>query len=137
MIKFETQKDLEREENAINVFCTFYNCTYTKANEFDIDFLIYNKENKHIANVEVKGRLKKIQEAYPLPVAVRKLVKLSDSNKNSIIIWSCEDGIICAKVKNLKGNIKYGGRIPREGAANDMELMAYYNKQECLIEIKF
>lgn len=137
MVKFETHKDLYREEKAINFFCQQFDCTYRKLNEFDIDYLILNKEGRHIANAEVKGRIRTIEQAYPLPVAVRKLVKLSDSNSNPIMIWTCEDGIIFAKLKNLKGQIKWGGRVPRQGSTNDMELMAFYNKQEGLIELKF
>jgi hypothetical protein len=137
MVKFETHKDLYREEKAINFFCRQFDFTYRKLNEFDIDYLILNKEGRHIANAEVKGRIRTIEQAYPLPVAVRKLVKLSDSTSNPIMIWTCEDGIIFAKLKNLKGQIKWGGRVPREGSTNDMELMAFYNKQEGLIEMKF
>lgn len=136
MKKFETKKDLYREEKAINFFCKQYDLTYKKLNEFDIDYMIF-QNGKHIANAEVKGRLKTIQDAYPLPVATRKLQKLLESNTNPIIIWSCEDGIIFAKVKNLDGRLKYGGRIPRDGSTNDMELMGYFDKQESLKEIKF
>jgi hypothetical protein len=139
MKKFESKKDLEREELAINFFCNHFNrfnLTYKKLDEFNIDYNIF-QDGKHKANVEVKGRLKTIAEAYPLPIAVRKILKLADSNSNPIIIWSCDDGIIFANLKSLVGRIKYGGRVVREGATNDMEIMAYYNKQECLKEIKF
>jgi len=100
MKKFESKKDLEREELAINFFCNQFNLTYQKLDEFDIDYNIF-KDGKHIANVEVKGRLKTIAESYPLPIAVRKILKLADSNSNPIIIWSCDDGIIFAKLKSL------------------------------------
>jgi hypothetical protein len=53
------------------------------------------------------------------------------------MIWACEDGIIYGKVNKLKGEIKWGGRTPRENSYNDQELMVYYDKQKELKYIRF
>jgi hypothetical protein len=131
-MRFETKKDLKRETKAILRFCDHYGLIYKKLSEWDIDFALYRDDNL-VGYAEVKGRLRNSNESYPLPLAIRKVFKLSD-RKNPVIIWACDDGILYAKLENLIGVIKKGGRIPREGSVNDIELMAYYDKQE---QIKF
>jgi len=133
-MRFETGEDLEREEICIKFFCDKFNLTYCKLNENDVDFTIY-KDEKLISYAEVKGRNKNIAEAYPLPVACRKLLKLADKKTNPLIIWDCFDGIIYARIEQIEGVVKMGGRKPRENSTNDIELMAYYNKQSSLKEV--
>ena len=133
-MRFENDSHLEREERAIKKFCSLHNLKCKKLGANDIDFQIW-KDNKVIGFVEVKGRHKDISEAYPLPIAIRKIHKLQGEHGprvNPIIIWACHDGIIYGKLMKLKGDIRLGGRPPRKGAVNDQEIMAYYNKQEAL-----
>ena len=127
---FETDKDLVREEKAINKFVSIFSGSYEKMEQFDIDYKVYDSNMNLISYVEIKGRNKKIENAYPLPISVKKLIKLSDKKINPVIIWSCEDGIIYGKLFRLEGKIKYGGRPEREGSCNDNEIMAYYEQQE-------
>lgn len=129
-MRFENYQDLEREKKAVEFFVNLFDGSFEKLDENDIDFKIYDKEKNLIAFAEVKGRKKEIINAYPLPVSIRKLLKLADKKLNPVIIWCCNDGIIYAKVKNLKGILKWGGRKPREGAFNDQELMAYFYNNE-------
>jgi hypothetical protein len=136
-MRFETVTDLNREEYAIKLFCKKYNCLYEKLDENDIDYVIYNLNKQKIGYVEVKGRNKNINEAYPLPIAVRKLHKLTEKKLQSIIIWSCLNGLLYCKLNNIIGTIKTGGRKPRENSTNDIELMAYYNKQDSIKELIF
>lgn len=135
-MRFENSKDLDREEKAIIKFVSSFNGSYNKLGDNDIDFEVLHND-KVISYVEVKGRLRALKDAFPLPIAVRKLVKLADKRVNPVIIWACEDGIIYSKVKDLKGTIKYSGRKPRAGASNDLELMAYYNNNENFKIIKY
>ena len=134
-MRFETNKDLDRELNCIELFCNKFKLTYSKLNENDIDFSLY-KDKKLIAYAEVKGRNRTISDAYPLPIACRKLVKLVDKKINPLIIWDCYDGIIYGRLEQIEGKIKIGGRKPRDQSTNDIELMAYYEKQSTLKEIK-
>lgn len=130
-MRFETNKDIIREQKAIKVFCNKYNLDHKKLGDWDIDFSLH-KDNKLIGYAEVKGRNKNIVDAYPLPLAIRKVYSLTEKTKDPVVIWACFDGIIYAKLKNLNGVIKKGGRKPRTGSVNDIELMAYYDKQDDL-----
>ncbi len=132
-MRFEKDSDIRRELKAIEFFCGTYNLDYKKLGEWDIDFSLHkfneNRSGKLVGYAEVKGRNKNIADAYPLPLAIRKIHSLTEKTKDPIIIWACYDGIIYAKLKNLKGIIKQGGRKPRAGSVNDIELMAYYENQ--------
>lgn len=134
-MRFETLKDLQNECEAIAIFCDEYELSCRKLDENDIDFQLI-KDERIIGYAEVKGRNKTMQEAYPLPIAVRKLVKLMDKKNNPVIIWKCYDGIIYGKLEKLKGEIRIGGRKPREYSVNDIELMAYFDRSKELIEKK-
>lgn len=133
-MRFETNKDLDRELNCIDLFCDTFDITFEKLGENDIDFSLY-KDGKLIAYAEVKGRNRNVLEAYPLPIACRKLVKLVDKKINPLIIWDCYDGIIYGRLEQIEGKIKMGGRKPRDQSTNDIELMAYFDKQSTLKEL--
>ena len=135
-MRFETEADLDRETKCIEFFCNKFGLTYIKLDKNDVDFALY-KDGKLISYAEVKGRNKNINEAYPLPIACRKLVKLVDKKINPVIIWDCYDGIIYGKLELLQGLLKIGGRKPREKSVNDVELMAYFEKNIELKEIFF
>jgi hypothetical protein len=135
---FERQEDLDREEKAIKKFVSLFSGTYEKLTQFDLDFEIF-LDGKFICFAEVKGRKGRYMDtSYPLPIAVKKLVKIQEKRRNCVLIWSCIDGIVYGKYRKLKGVITFGGMItPREGSTNDRELMAYYDKQEELKTLKY
>ena len=134
---FETEEDLKREHKAITIFVSTFEGSFKKLDPHDIDYKVFNKDGKLIAYVEVKGRIRTMHNAYPLPIAARKLVKLTDKRLTPVVIWACEDGIIYGKVDKLKGEIKWGGRPPRNNTFDDNELMVYYEKQKTLKYIRF
>ena len=134
---FETEQDLIREKKAIQTFVNMFGGSFKKLDPHDIDYKVFDKEGNLIAYVEVKGRIKTMYNAYPLPVAARKLVKLTDKRLAPVIVWACEDGIIYGKVDKLKGDIRWGGRAPRDNSFNDSELMVYYEKQKELKYIRY
>ncbi len=136
-MRFETIADIERERKAIKSFVRIFKGSFKKLGENDIDYKVFNKEGDLIAYAEVKGRLRPMNKAFPLPVAIRKLVKLSDKRLNPIMIWACEDGLIYSTVDKLKGEIRWGGRPPRDGAVNDSELMAYFQPNVNFKYIKY
>ena len=129
-MRFESNEDLSREKKAITTFVNIFNGSFKKLGPDDIDYRVYDSEGKLIAFVEVKGRIRNYSDAYPLPVAARKLVKLSDKRLNPVMIWACNDGIVYSKIKDLNGSISWGGRKPRAGSYNDQELMTYFNKAD-------
>ena len=125
-MRFETIEDIEREQKAIKSFVRIFQGSFKKLGENDVDYKVFNKDGELLGYAEVKGRLRPMGKAFPLPVAVRKLVKLSDKRLNPIMIWACEDGLVYSRVTELQGSIRWGGRAPRDGAVNDEELMAYF-----------
>ena len=133
-MRFENDDHRQREQRAITKFCSLFDLTFRKLGENDIDFQIF-KSDTLVGFVEVKGRHRIIADAYPLPIAIRKLNKLQGElapREDPVIVWACHDGIIYGKVRNITGTVKYGGRKVRDGASNDQELMAYFNPQEDL-----
>jgi hypothetical protein len=134
---FETPKHLERESRAIKLWTrNLPEGSYEKLGGFDIDFRVYSHKTGTYAYVEVKGRHRYIDKAFPLPIAARKLVKIHDLLKNdpktdkAFIIWACEDGIIAGDIEDLIGRVNIGGRYDnRKDAANDIEVMVEYDTQ--------
>jgi hypothetical protein len=122
---FETETELAREKKAIELFVSIFEGSYKKLDPQDIDYKVFDKSNNLIAYAEVKGRIRPIRLAYPLPVSARKLVKLIDKRLSPVLIWACEDGIIYGKANRLIGEIKWGGKPPLDG-----EMMVYYDKQK-------
>jgi hypothetical protein len=114
MMTFETETDLIREKKAIELFVSIFGGSFKKLDPQDIDYKVFDKEKNLIAYAEVKGRIRTMHNAYPLPLSARKLVKLIDKRIMPVLIWACEDGIIYGKANKLQGEIKWGGRPPRE-----------------------
>lgn len=134
MTIFETETDLIREKKAIELFVSIFGGSYKKLDPMDIDYKVFDKDNNLIAYAEVKGRIRSMKTAYPLPVSAKKLLKLIDKRITPVLIWACDDGIIYGKANKLVGEIKWGGRPPRLGSFNDAEMMVYFDKQK---EFKF
>ena len=88
MTIFETDQDLLRESKAINTFVSVFKGSFKKLGPHDIDYKIFDKDAKLIAYAEVKGRLKTMKTAYPLPVALSKLNKLIEKRLNPVLIWA-------------------------------------------------
>lgn len=137
MTIFETEQDLLREKKAIELFVSVFGGSFNKLGPQDIDYKVFNKEGALIAYVEVKGRLKSMKTAYPLPVALSKLSKLIEKRLNPVLIWACDDGIIYGRVNSLIGEVRLGGRSPREGSNTDVEMMVYYEKQKAMKYVRF
>jgi hypothetical protein len=131
---FETEEDRKREHLAIDLFCKKFLAKWEKLEKYDIDYKITRGDR--VCYVEVKGRNRMMANAYPLPVAARKMVKLVDKKKPAIIIWACYDGLIYANIKDLESTGKIGGRFKkREGSSNDQEYMLYFDKQDSFFTI--
>ncbi len=137
MTIFETEQDLLREKKAITTFVNVFNGSFKKLGPQDIDYKVFDKDGDIIAYAEVKGRLKSMKTAYPLPVALSKLSKLIEKRLNPVLIWACDDGIIYGKVFKLFGEVRMGGRTPREGGNTDIEMMVYFDKQKELKYVRF
>ena len=134
---FENELDLAREKKAIELFANTFNLKYVKLSQTDVDYKIFNSDDIIIGYVEVKGRIRTIRDAFPLPIALRKLVKLMDKHMKPIVVWACDDGILYADIRKIYGTVRFGGRPARQGAVNDEEMMAYYEKQDAIRYIRY
>ena len=134
---FEKEEDRVRELKAIKKFVGRFKGSYEKLDPFDIDYRVYDTDKNLIAYVEVKGRLREMAEASPLPISATKVTKLCAKRLNPVIIWACEDGIIYAKVSDIIGEVRWGGRSPRKDSYSDEELMLYYPKQKTFKYLKY
>ena len=130
--RFERPSDIERENKAMQTIASQYNWQYKKLGPYDVDFYI-----KGIGYLEVKGRNRNIEDAFPLPLARRKYDKLMDKSLNKIIVWSCFNGLIYADLTKLTYTERTGGRTPRNGSTNDIESMLYIPQQECMTYIDY
>ena len=131
-VRFERPADIERENKAMQTIASQYNWQYKKLGPYDVDFYI-----KGIGYLEVKGRNRYIDDAFPLPLARRKYDKLMEKPLNKIIVWSCFNGLIYADLTKLTFTERTGGRTPRNGSTNDIESMLYIPQQECLTYIDY
>ena len=123
----------EKEKRAIDLFVKKFGGSYQKLAATDVGYKIFDSENNHIGYAEVTERVRTIYNAYPLPIQVKKLVKLMDKRITSAVIWACEDGIIYGHVDKIKGEIKWGSKA---SPLTD-ELMAYYDKQSPFKYVRF
>lgn len=130
---FETEQDLIREKKAIQTFVSVFGGSFKKLDPQDVDYKVFDKDGNLIAYAEIKGLIKTIYNAYPLPVAAKKLVKLVDKRLPPVVIWACEDGIIYGKANKLKGEIKW----TQDNSFYDSELMVYYDKQKELRYVRY
>lgn len=136
-MRYETDIDLQREQRAIELYTNTFRLTYKKLGPNDIDYKIFDLDGNHVGYAEVKGRIRTMRDAFPLPISIRKIAKLIEKYSKPIVIWACEDGIYYADIRDLRGVINFGGMTPRPNAVNDEELMAYYDKQKAIKYIRF
>ena len=130
-MRFERQKDIDREREAVSVLADKYDWHFQKLGAHDVDFYI-----EDVGYLEVKGRNRLMRDAFPLPLAERKYKKLIEKPLNSIIVWSCYDGLIYADLSKITFTKRVGGRTPRNGSSNDVEMMYYIDEQPALRYVK-
>ncbi len=131
--RFENKEDLEREKRAMDLFVADVDGFIPKKlppNEIDFAIASRAEGYRNVAYVEIKGvkKVKSVYDAHAPVVAIQKLTSLQkyiNERKcpNVYIAWVYSDGIKYAKVTDLKGIIRWGGRQARKGSVNDQELM--------------
>jgi len=131
-MRFERQKDIDREREAVSVLADKYDWHFQKLGPHDVDFYI-----EDVGYLEVKGRNRLMRDAFPLPLAERKYNKLIEKPLNSIIVWSCYDGLIYADLSKIVYESRIGGRTPRKGSSNDIEMMYFVPNQQELSFLEF
>jgi len=116
----QQSEQLRREKRAIDLFVNMFGGSYQKLDQNDIDYKVFSADGQLIAYAEVSSRIRTMRDAYPLPIQAKKMIKLTDKRLNPVAIWSCEDGIIYAKVKGLTGTVQW----------EDDEFVMYFEKQK-------
>lgn len=128
-----SKEDKLREKLAIDTYVSLFGGTYTKLGPSDIDYKVFDKDGELIGYVEVVPRIKSISTSYPLPIEAERLVRLINKRLEPTIVWSCEDGIVYAKVNKIVGMILKPSKVTYKQHAPD-QMMVYYEKQK---EIKY
>jgi len=136
-MKHDTDEDLRREQKAIKTFVSVFGGSFKKLDPLDVDYKVFDKDQKLIAYVEVTVRNKSVKQAFPLLVEATKIAKLVEKRLNPVLVWSCEDGIIYGKAFNLMGELKKGGFPPPSDLSGNCELMVYYENQKALKYIRY
>lgn len=137
MMTFKSEEEKIRKTKAITAFSNVFGGSFQRLSENDIDFKVFDKDKNLIAYAEVVTRMRSMRMAYPLPIEVRRLLKLTDKRFNPVIIWCCEDGIIYTKVEDgISGTLKFGGNRPL-GLPPDSELTVYLDKSKSFKYVRF
>lgn len=126
-MQLQQSEELRREKRAIDLFVNMFGGSYQKLDQNDIDYKVFSADGQLIAYAEVSSRIRTMRDAYPLPIQAKKMIKLTDKRLNPVVIWSCEDGIIYAKVKGLIGTVQW----------DDDEFIMYFEKQKLFKYIRF
>ena len=126
-MQLQQSEELRREKRAIDLFVNMFGGSYQKLDQNDIDYKVFSADGQLIAYAEVSSRIRTMRDAYPLPIQAKKMIKLTDKRLNPVVIWSCEDGIIYAKVKGLSGTVQW----------EDDEFVMYFEKQKQFKYIRF
>lgn len=126
-MQLQQSEELRREKRAIDLFVNMFGGSYQKLDQNDIDYKVFSADGQLIAYAEVSSRVRTMRDAYPLPIQAKKMIKLTDKRLNPVVIWSCEDGIIYAKVKGLIGTVQW----------DDDEFIMYFEKQKLFKYIRF
>ena len=127
MNKPDTEEQIRREKKAIELFVNVFGGSFQKLDPSDVDFKIFDKNKKLIAYAEVKSRIRTIRDAYPLSIDLGKLSKLFYKRIPSVIIWSCDDGIIYARAEKITGQVMF----------NSGDMTVLYEKQKHMKYVRF
>ena len=126
-MQLQSSEEQRREKRAIDLFVNMFGGSYQKLDPNDIDYKVFDSSGQLIAYAEVGSRVKTMRDAYPLSMTAKKMVKLTDKRLNPVAIWSCEDGIIYAKIQGLIGTVQWA----------DDEFMMFFDKQKQFKYIRF
>ena len=132
---FEKKTDRENELRLMQRFLiNFHPKTFeaVKLPQFELDFMLTNESNV-VAFVEIKNYNKTFEDCDSILISMKnKYPKLLNYNSFKptyfLVGFSCGK-IAYAKVDDLNGEIRLGGRKPREGSSNDIEEIMFVDKK--------
>lgn len=132
---FETKEDRENELRVMQKFLVSLHPNAfeaVKLPQYELDFMLVTEGNI-VAFVEIKKYNKTYEDSSFVLISMKnkfpKLKKYNDFKPTYFIVEFACGKIIYSQFDKLKGEIKMGGRKPREGSSNDVEQIMYVNKE--------
>lgn len=131
--QYETQSDLNNEQQTINAFCSKYNYSYKKLPiRYKLDFATFRPSKELAGFVEVKCRKFSWSQFPTLILALDKITAMQqalDLGIKSILLLRNQDGIFFWKYdpQNIH-SIKWGGRSISPRDNQDEEPVAHIHK---------
>ena len=139
MARFESRQDLINEQKVIEVLLKEGE-SFQKLKENDLDFLVKKKNGESSYFAEVKCT-KRSSESLPRQMlSAAKIIKMKKKKKETgvpvYLIYRYSNCISVIEVDKINGHFELNGRIsPREGAANDTEMVVWIPRK-CIKEVK-
>lgn len=116
--------EMDYKKKAIEKYCSFFNLKYEKLVVTDCDYKL-NKEMSPYGYAQVIKVNSVIRMAYPLHVPVVDLSKVILKFLNPILIWSCDDGILYASIKDIYGTFRW---TENQGIGDGMFMFLFKQK---------
>jgi hypothetical protein len=94
-----------RSNPAVQKFVDSFKGSFSKVNEEDNYFWIYNQIGDHIAYAIVEHDKVKSVNVKGLRVEAKKLLSLFNKRFNPLVIWELGDGLAYVKARDISGSI--------------------------------
>ena len=136
---FETKQDLINEEQVALKFADVGGFEYKKLTRDLLDYVLL-KNGKGVCFLEIKC-FKTNHDTYPTVLnSIYKWDKMMQFERLLPTYFACSylDGkVLYIRATDIKGDIRWAGRKPRKGSANDMEACIFIptNKMKTLNDL--
>lgn len=94
-----------RSDPAVKKFVDSFNGSFSKMNQSDDHFWIYNQLGDHIAYAVVEHDKVKSVNVKGLRIEAQKLLRLFNKRFNPLVIWELGDGLAYIKAQSISGSI--------------------------------
>ena len=135
---FENEEDLKAELEIAERFAATKDAELSKLSWKELDFIVH-KDGIGLCFIEVKN-YNIPHDKYEFQVIslnkIKKMTVFDGFMPAYLVVKYSDDVIMYSHVKNLKGEIKHGGRDEREGSANDKEWLLYINKESLTVLVE-
>tara|TARA_B100001245_G_C22786005_1_gene379346 strand:- start:325 stop:750 length:426 start_codon:yes stop_codon:yes gene_type:complete len=124
---FETQEDLEKEEEVVKRFADKGGFGYRKLARSTLDYALI-KNNNAVCFLEIKCFNSKHDEYKCKISSLYKWEKMQEFEKLLPVYFVCHhsDGVVLyIRAKDIIGDVKWSGRQPRAGSMNDEEFCIF------------
>lgn len=113
-----------KKQRAINTFVSLFGGSYELLSSSDVYCKVFDNQRNLIAYAEVVEVVSTVSMATQLMIPAKRLLKVYEKRLTPTVIWSCEDGIIYAKINEIQGYIS------SRTQSNPNELMCVYDRDK-------